>query len=158
MTRPVPTYTLADVEAQGRVEFEHFSKEDALALGTIGVAVIQEWNRSLAVDIVIEGDLVYRAKLGNTSIGNDAWLAGKAAVATYFGDASLLVKLRQEATGVPFTDLEGLDHEILKAHGGSLPIYVDGKVIGTITMSGEPDVVDHETVVEAVRRYQATVA
>jgi uncharacterized protein (UPF0303 family) len=157
MSRPVPTYTLADVEAQGRVEFEHFTKEDALALGNIGVGVIQEWDRSLAVDIVIEGDLVFRAKLGNTSIGNDAWLAGKAAVATHFGDASLLVKLRQEATGVPFTELD-LDHDALKAHGGSLPIYVGGNLIGTITMSGEPDVVDHETVVEAVRRYQATLA
>jgi uncharacterized protein (UPF0303 family) len=157
MNRPAPTYTLADVEAQGRVEFEHFDKEDALALGIIGVGVIQEWNRSLAVDIVIEGDLVFRAKLANTGIGNDAWLAGKAAVATHFGDASLLVKLRQEATGVPFTELE-LDHDIMKAHGGSLPIYVGGKLIGTITMSGEPDVVDHETVVEAVRRYQATLA
>jgi uncharacterized protein (UPF0303 family) len=157
MSRPVPTYTLADVEAQGRVEFEHFTKEDAVALGNIGVGVIQEWGRSLAVDIVIEGDLVFRAKLGNTSIGNDAWLAGKAAVATHFGDASLLVKLRQEATGVPFTELD-LDHDVLKAHGGSLPIYVGGKLIGTITMSGEPDVVDHETVVEAVRRYQATLA
>jgi uncharacterized protein (UPF0303 family) len=157
MSRPVPTYTLADVEAQGRVEFEHFTKEDAVALGNIGVGVIQEWGRSLAVDIVIEGDLVFRAKLGNTSIGNDAWLAGKAAVATHFGDASLLVKLRQEATGVPFTELD-LDHDVLKAHGGSVPIYVGGKLIGTITMSGEPDVVDHETVVEAVRRYQATLA
>ena len=58
---------------------------------------------------------------------------------------------------MPFGDLD-LDHSVMKAHGGSVPIYVGGELIGTITMSGEPDVVDHETVIEAVRRYQATLA
>jgi uncharacterized protein (UPF0303 family) len=41
----------------------------------------------------------------------------------------------------------------MKAHGGSFPIYVDGAIVGTFTMSGEPDVVDHEVAAEALRRY-----
>ena len=66
------------------------------------------------------------------------------------------MKLRQRGRwrSVP-GDLD-LDHSVMKAHGGSVPMYVDGELIGTITMSGELDVIDHETVVEAVRRYQAT--
>ncbi|HEY2642125.1 MAG TPA: heme-binding protein [Galbitalea sp.] len=157
MSDNLPVYTVADVEAQGRVEFEHFTKEDALELGIVSARVIEELGRNLAVDIVVRGDLIFRAKLAETGPGNDPWLAGKAAVAVHFGEASLLVKLRQEAAGVPFGDLD-LDHSVMKAHGGSLPIYVGGELIGTITMSGEPDVVDHETVVEAVRRYQATLS
>jgi uncharacterized protein (UPF0303 family) len=156
MSRPLPEFSVADLEKAGRVELEHFTKEDAFELGTIAAGVIQEWNVSLAVDIVIGDDLVYRAKLGNTGAGNDQWLAGKRAVTTHFGDSSLLVKLRQEATGVPFTDLD-LDHESLKAYGGSIPLYVGGELVATITMSGEPDVVDHETCTEAVARYLAVV-
>ena len=110
---------------------------------------------SLSVDIVIGDYLAYRARLGTTGIGNDPWLAGKAAVARHFGDSSLLVKLRQEETGVPFTDLP-LDHDVLKAHGGSIPIFVADELVATITMSGEPDVVDHEAASEAIRRYLET--
>jgi uncharacterized protein (UPF0303 family) len=152
MTHAIPEYTLEQLEAAGRVELDHFGSEDAFELGTLAAAVTKEWGLSLSVDIVIGGYLVYRARLGETGPGNDPWLVGKAAVAEHFGDSSLLVKLRQEATGVPFTDLP-LDHEVMKPRGGSVPIYVDGKLVGTITMSGEPDVVDHEAVAEALRRY-----
>ncbi|HEX4402185.1 MAG TPA: heme-binding protein [Galbitalea sp.] len=154
MTHAIPEYTLDQLEAAGRIELDHFTSEDAFELGTLAAAVTQEWGVSLSVDIVIDGYLVYRARLGKTGPGNDPWLRGKAAVASHFGDSSLLVKLRQEATGTPFTDL-ALDHDVMKAHGGSIPIYVDGKLVGTITMSGEPDVVDHEAVTEALSRYVA---
>lgn len=47
-----------------------------------------------------------------------------------------------------------MDHDALRAHGGSVPIFVNGQVAGSITMSGEPDVVDHALVAEAIRRYR----
>jgi uncharacterized protein (UPF0303 family) len=152
MSHAIPEYILEDLETAGRVELDHFTSEDAFELGTLAAVVTQEWGLSLAVDIVIGDYLVYRARLGTTGPGNEPWLSGKAAVVSHFGESSLLVKLRQEATGVPFTELP-LDHDSMKAHGGSIPIYVDGKLVATITMSGEPDVVDHEVAAEALRRY-----
>jgi uncharacterized protein (UPF0303 family) len=153
MPHAIPEYTLEQLEAAGRIELDHFTNEDAFELGTLAAVVTKEWGVSLSVDIVIGDYLVYRARLGSTGPGNDPWLTGKAAVANHYGDSSLLVKLRQEATGVPFTDLPQHDHEVMKAHGGSIPIYVDGTLVATITMSGEPDVVDHEVASEALRRY-----
>lgn len=152
MTHAIPDYTLEQLESAGRIELDHFTSEDAFELGTLAAVVTQEWGVSLSVDIVIGDYLVYRARLGTTGPGNEPWLVGKAAVARHFGDSSLLVKLRQESTGVPFTELP-LDHDVMKAHGGSIPIYVDGSLVATITMSGEPDVVDHEAAAEALRRY-----
>src|ERR1700712_1363567 len=116
MPAELPEFTLEDLEAVPRADLAHFTKEDAYDLGTIAVAVIKELDVNLAVDIVIDDDLVFRAKLGTTGKGNDQWLAGKAAATRHFGAPSLLVKRRQEATGVPFEDLD-LDHEKLKAHG-----------------------------------------
>ena len=133
-------------------EFESFTNDDAVDLGLTAVEVIIDWELNLAVDIVIGTDFVFRAKLGTTGPGNDPWLAGKAAVVREFGEPSLLVKLRHEAAGTLFTDLD-LDHDVLKAHGGSIPIRVRGELVGTITMSGEPDAIDHEAAAEAITRY-----
>ncbi len=154
MPHTIPEFTIADVEAQPIIDVDSFTTDDAVDLGLIAVAVIREWDLSLAVDIVVRGDLVFRAKLGATDVGNDVWLAGKAAVVRNFNEPSLLVRLRHEAAGTPFADLD-YDHDVMKAHGGSIPIRVNGDVIGTITTSGEPDVVDHEAASEAVRRYVA---
>lgn len=154
MAHAVPEYTIAQLEAEGHVDLPHFTNEDAFELGTLAATVTREWQLSLSVDIVIEGYLAYRARLGKTGPGNDPWLVGKAAVVNHFGESSLLVRLRQEATGIPFTNLP-LDHDVMRAHGGSVPIYVGGALAATITMSGEPDVVDHEAATEALRRYVA---
>jgi uncharacterized protein (UPF0303 family) len=146
-----PTITLADLEAQRPFEVDAFTTDDAVLLGQIGVQVIRERELDLALDILLDGHLVFRAKTGTTGPGNDEWLAGKALVATHYGVPSLLVRRRLEASGRTLAD-DGLD-EAHRAHGGSIPILVDGGVVGTITMSGEPDVVDHATAYEAVTRY-----
>ncbi|PJJ72147.1 uncharacterized protein (UPF0303 family) [Diaminobutyricimonas aerilata] len=149
----LPVYTAADLEFEfADLRFPSMSNDEAVDLGLEAVGVIDERELNLAVDIVLGGDLVFRAKLGKTGPENDRWLAGKAAVARMFGVPSLLVRRRHEEAGTPFTDLD-IDHETHKAHGGSVPIIVGDVVVGTITVSGEPDVIDHATAVEAIRRF-----
>ncbi|HEY4225905.1 MAG TPA: heme-binding protein [Pseudolysinimonas sp.] len=154
----LPVYTAADVAAQPTIDLSSFDNDDAVDLGLIAVEVIREQNVSLAVRILLRGDVVFQAKLKATGPGNDPWLAGKAAVVEHFGDPSLLVKLRHQEAGTPFEDRDDVDHAVLKAHGGSMPIRVNGEVVGSITTSGEPDVVDHRATAEAVRRYLGRVA
>lgn len=151
----VPSFTTAEVEAQPAIDLPDFRNDDAVDLGLLAVEVIRERGLNLAVRIVLRGDVVFQAKLKGTGAGNDPWLAGKAAVVDRFGEPSLLVKLRHVDAGTPFEDRTDIDHDALKAHGGSLPIRVNGELVGSITTSGEPDVVDHATTAEAVRRYLA---
>ena len=150
----LPVFTIEDLEAVPRFDRASFDNEDAVDLGLIAVGVIRHHGANLAVRIVLGGDAVFVAKLGTTGPGNDPWLAGKAAVAERFGEPSLLVRRRHEAAGTPFADRTDVDHDVLRAHGGSVPIFVNGQVAGSITMSGEPDVVDHALVAEAIRRYR----
>ncbi|HEY4152876.1 MAG TPA: heme-binding protein [Pseudolysinimonas sp.] len=152
----LPVFTAADVAAQPTIDVPSFDNDDAVDLGLIAVQVIREQNLNLAVRIVLRGDPVFQAKLKATGPGNDEWLAGKAAVVERFGEPSLLVKLRHQEAGTPFEDRDDVDHETVKAHGGSSPIRVNGDVVGSITTSGEPDVVDHATTAETVRRYLAS--
>jgi uncharacterized protein (UPF0303 family) len=50
------------------------------------------------------------------------------------------------------TVANGLGEEY-KFWGGSIPIFVEGELSGTISASGEEDVVDHETIAEALSRF-----
>ena len=152
----LPVFTVADLEAVPRFEPASFDNDDAVALGLLAVEVIRHHRANLAVRIALSGDAVFVAKLGTTGPGNDAWLAGKAAVAERFGEPSLLVRRRHEEAGTPFSDRDDVDHDALRAHGGAVPIFVGGDVVGSITMSGEPDVVDHALVAETIRRFAKT--
>lgn len=174
----LPVYTVAELDAVAPFDVPSFTKEDAYELGTIAAALIRERGLDLAVDVVLiddpdaaaaasvgaagssptDGlDLVFRAKLGSTGPGNDPWLAGKAAAVRMFQVPSLLVRLRHEEAGTPFEQVDdrGIDHSFVRAHGGSIPIFVAGVLAGTITTSGEPDVVDHQTASDAVAAYLA---
>ena len=153
MTHTIPTYTVAGLEYLNDIDFESFDNDDAVDLGLIAVEVIKDWELNLAVDVVLGEDLVFRAKLKSTGPGNDHWLRAKAATALQFKEASALVKERHIEAGTPFEDREDVDHDALKAYGGSIPLKVAGEVAGTITLSGEDDSVDHEVAAETIRRF-----
>ena len=151
----LPSFTIATLEAEPPLDVAAFSNDDGVALGMLAVEVIRQGGYNLAVRVVLRGDTVFQAKLGTSGPSNDPWLAGKAAAVLWAGEPSLLLRLRQEATGIPFEERTDVDHELLRAHGGSIPIRVRGEIVGTITTSGEPDVVDHSVSAESVRRYLA---
>lgn len=153
MTDALPEYTVDDLEREPVIDLPEFTNDDGVDLGLAAVEVIDERGLNLAVRVVLRGDIVFQAKLGSSGPDNDPWLAGKHAVVEEYGEPSLLVRRRHEAAGTPFEELPDIDHEAFKAHGGSIPIKVNGVVVGSITTSGEPDVVDHATSAEAVRRF-----
>jgi uncharacterized protein (UPF0303 family) len=153
MTDDLPEFDIESLEHEDVLDVASFDNDDAVDLGLAALEVIDERELNLAVRIVLRGDIVFQAKLGTSGPGNDPWLAGKHAVVMRFGEPSLLVKRRHEAAGTPFEELPDVDHDAFKAHGGSVPIKVNGETVGSITTSGEPDVVDHATSAEAVRRY-----
>jgi len=148
----LPEFSIDDLEPLARLDFGIFTNEDAVDLGLCAVEIITERDLNLAVDILLDGYLVFRARLGTTGPDNDPWLAGKAAVATHFEEPSLLVRRRHEAAGQTVADF-GLDPDVFRAHGGSVPLRAGGRVVGTITVSGEPDVVDHEVASDAIRQF-----
>lgn len=148
----LPEFSIDELEELSRLDLGVFSSEDAADLGLCAVEVITERELDLAVDIVLRDYLVFRVRLGTTGPQNDPWLVGKAAVARHFEKPSLLVKRRLEASGQTVADV-GLDADMYRAHGGSIPLRASGEIVATITVSGEPDVVDHDVAAEALRRF-----
>ncbi len=150
MTHPEPVYTLEQLEAEPVAEFASFSRDDAVRLGELAVALVRERGLNLAIEVHIGDDLVYRAQLGTTGQHNADVIAGKRLVVEKFGHSSVLARFKKDADR---SVAEGLGPEY-KFWGGSIPIFVNGEFVATLSSSGEADVVDHETIADALAQFR----
>lgn len=143
------TDQIAEIEAlEKTLEFDSFDQNDAWRLGNAAVDIIRERNLVLAVQIVIGSHVVFKAAVNGVDQDTDDWLVGKAAAAVHFASSTLRVRLRND---IDPSVTSGIDTDVLRPHGGAVPIRVTGKgIVGTITVSGEPDTVDHEVAVAAL--------
>jgi len=148
-----PERLMRVVESQPQIDVPSFDRDDAIELGRITVDIITAISANLAVEIVLGGEAVFSARLGKTGPQNDPWLAGKAAAAAWGQEPSIMARLRAEAAGAEFVDGPRDGFADVRGHGGCVPIRVDGRIVGTLTTSGEPDLVDHAVAAAAMRRW-----
>jgi len=151
------TPTVEELEAQERrLVFSQFTHDDAWALGSLLVELARERRAPVAIDIHRAGQQLFHAALPGSTPDNDAWIARKRRVVERYGSASYLVGARHRAKGTTFEASSRLDPDTYAAHGGSFPLTLEGTgVIGAITVSGLPQLEDHELVVAALERFLA---
>ncbi|WP_078876633.1 heme-degrading domain-containing protein [Streptomyces sp. 150FB] len=144
--------TVAELEAQeARLVLPHFTYEDAWALGNLLVELARERRAPVAIDIRRGAQQLFHCALPGSSADNDEWINRKRRVVERYGASSFLVGARFRAKGSTFEESSRLDVDTYAAHGGSFPIAVEGAgIIGTVTVSGLPQVEDHAMVVEAL--------
>ncbi|MFD5537229.1 heme-degrading domain-containing protein [Streptomyces sp. NPDC127079] len=152
---PELTPSVEELEAQQRrLVFPQFTNDDAWALGSLLVEMARERQAPVAVDIHRAGQQLFHAALPGSTPDNDAWITRKRRVAERYGAPSYLVGARFRAKGTTFEESSRLDPDAYAAHGGSFPITVENVgVIGSITVSGLPQLQDHRFVVEALETY-----
>ncbi|WP_405545096.1 heme-degrading domain-containing protein [Streptomyces phaeochromogenes] len=151
--------TVAELEEQERrLTLPHFTYDDAWALGTLLVELARERNAPVAIDIRRGGQQLFHAALPGSTPDNDAWIDRKRRVVERYAASSLLVGTRFRAKNTTFEDSSRLDPDVYAAHGGAFPITVEGAgVIGTVVVSGLPQLEDHAMVVEALEHFAATL-
>ncbi|WP_328771329.1 heme-degrading domain-containing protein [Streptomyces sp. NBC_00286] len=149
--------SIAELEAQERrLTLPHFTYDDAWTLGTLMVDLARERAAPVAIDITRSGQQLFHAALPGSTPDNDAWITRKRRVVERYAASSLLVGTRFRAKGTTFEDDSRLDPDVYAAHGGAFPITVEGAgVIGTVVVSGLPQLEDHAMVVEALERFIA---
>ncbi|MFE1314905.1 MULTISPECIES: heme-degrading domain-containing protein [unclassified Streptomyces] len=154
---PEITPSVEELEAQERrLVFRRFTHDDAWALGSLLVELARERQAPVAIDIHRAGQQLFHAALPGSTPDNDAWIDRKRRVVERYGASSYLVGARFRAKGTTFEDSSRLDPDTYAAHGGSFPIHVeDVGVIGTVTVSGLPQLQDHRFVVEALEQFLA---
>ncbi|MFE0175684.1 heme-degrading domain-containing protein [Streptomyces sp. NPDC059002] len=155
MTTPPPTVPELE-EQERRLVLPRFTHADAWTLGTLLVDLAREREAPVAIDIRRGGQQLFHAALPGSTPDNDAWIDRKRRVVERYGCSSYLVGSRFRAKGTTFEESSRLDLDVYAAHGGAFPIAVEGAgVIGTVVVSGLPQVADHALVVEALERFIA---
>ncbi|WP_435216352.1 heme-degrading domain-containing protein [Streptomyces sp. bgisy034] len=152
---PELTPPLQELEAQERrLVLPRFTHDDAWELGCLLVEMARERQAPVAIDIHRSGQQLFHAALPGSTPDNDAWIARKRRVVERYGSASYIVGARFRAKGTTFEDSSRLDPDTYAAHGGSFPINVEGAgVIGSVTVSGLPQLEDHRMVTEALEQF-----
>ncbi|WP_405664258.1 heme-degrading domain-containing protein [Streptomyces sp. RK9] len=144
-------------EQERRLTLRRFTHDDAWALGSLLVEMAREREAPVAVDIRRGGQQLFHAALPGSTPDNDAWIDRKRRVVERYGCSSYLVGSRFRAKGTTFEESSRLDPDRYAAHGGAFPIAVEGAgVIGTVVVSGLPQIADHALVVAALERFTAS--
>jgi len=147
-----PAPTIAELEDQERrLQFTRFDNRDAWKLGSRLVELAATRDLAVTIDIRRHGQQLFHAALPGTTPENDSWIERKVRVVDRFAASSLLVGTRLAESGRTLDQDLGVDPVLYAAHGGCFPLRIrDVGVVGTVAVSGLPQIQDHSLVVEAI--------
>jgi uncharacterized protein (UPF0303 family) len=149
--------TLEELAAEeAELQFAAFTEDDAWTLGSAMVATARAAGAPVAIDITRHGHQLFHAALPGSSPDNDRWIERKARVVDRFGHSSLYVRTLCAQDSRTFAERFLLDEREFAAHGGAFPLLVRGVgPVGTVVVSGLPQLEDHRMVVAALREHLA---
>jgi len=147
--------TIDELEAQERDLVLHQADLGSLhKLGRLMSKAAADRALPIVIQIRSVGRLVYVAALPGSTASNDEWATRKARVAQHFEQSSLLVRLLHERDGHEVNTRHALSPELFQAHGGAFPLRARGVgVIGSVVVSGLPQVEDHAFVVQQLETF-----
>ena len=144
-----------ELEAQERdLVLERADLSALHALGRQMTEAAEARNLPIVIQLRAGARLVYVAALPGSTASNDLWAARKARLAEHFEQSSLLVRLRHERDGQDVHAAHTLSPDLYQAHGGAFPLRARGVgMIGSVVVSGLPQIDDHAFVVEQLQRF-----
>lgn len=156
MTQTTGGFTSAQlVEQEQSLVLLSFSLDDALDLGEMAATQAREQRLPVTIEIWRGQRLAYRAALPGSTADNDAWLERKFRVTRRFELSTLAVRVLHEEQGRTFNEATMLPAAEYAAHGGSMPIRVDGTgMVGLFGISGLPQVEDHSFLVHVMAQFK----
>jgi len=158
MTKPADAApSLEDVEAQElRLVLPQGDLASLYALGRRMADTALERGLPLLIQVRLGERVVFAAALPGSTASNAQWVERKSRLAALFEQSSLRVRLVHEREGQDVHARHALPVEAFAAHGGAFPLRVEGVgVIGTVVVSGLPQLDDHAFVVEMLEAHLA---
>jgi uncharacterized protein (UPF0303 family) len=135
------------------LQFDTFDRETAWRLGCSLRAAALMRDLPLVIGITVGAQRVFHAALPGATPDNDAWLERKAAVVSHFERSSMGVGEQFRALERDFERDSRLPSDRYAANGGVFPLRLrsSGVVVGTVGVSGLPQIEDHAFLVEQLR-------
>ncbi|MDP2350327.1 MAG: heme-degrading domain-containing protein [Chloroflexota bacterium] len=110
----------------------------------------------LTIQLRLGERLVFSASAPGSTAVNERWADRKARVVRFFEHSSLLVRRIHERDGIDVNATHSLPVERFAAHGGAFPLRVASVgFVGSVVVSGLPQVEDHLFVVETLDAFIA---
>ena len=105
----------------------------------------------IVIDIHRFGQPLFYSALAGSTPDHASWVRRKSKVVAWFHRSSYRVGLELAERQTTLAEKFGLSAADYAAHGGSFPLTVAGAgIIGAVTVSGLPQRMDHELVVEVL--------
>jgi uncharacterized protein (UPF0303 family) len=125
--------------------------QTAWELGARLRAMAVERGLAVVIDVRRFGQPLFYAAMEGTTPDNVEWVRRKSNVVARFHHSSYAIGLKQKSKNETLLESQGLPLADYATHGGSFPLAVRGAgVVGSVTVSGLPQRMDHELVVEAL--------
>ncbi len=145
------------LDQERRLQLTRFDHDSAWELGSQLVGAARSAGLPLVISVRRGQQRLFHAALAGTSADNDGWIDRKSRVVDRFGHSSLYVGELFRSRGTTFEQSSDLDSRDYAAHGGVFPLIVKGVgPVGTVGVSGLPQVQDHEFVVQQLELFLAT--
>lgn len=139
-------------QQEKELQFTAFGSDTALALGLKIVELAKARDKSITVNITINGKVLFHHAMQGASADQAEWIRRKNNVVARFGRCSFYVGIDHKHRGVVFEDIKYLPPADYAANGGAFPIAIrHSGIIGTVTVSGLRQAEDHALAVEALR-------
>jgi len=147
--------TIESVKAEeAALQIPTFHYDFAWTLGSLIRQKAAEGNHPVAIEVRHGNDVVFATLLPGATIDNFGWARRKCAVVHRFHRSSLRVRLEAEAKGYDFNAKFGLPVTDYVASGGGFPLILKGgTLVGSVAVSGLPDIEDHAMIVESLREF-----
>ena len=142
---------LAQEEA---LRFDHFDYQDAWKLGTILAEKALARKLPVAVEIVLNGYLVFRYGCPGSNISNDIWLQRKVNTVTMMQVSTLHTYYMPLVGQDDICRDWHLKPDTYATLGGGFPIIIKGTgLVGVAAVSGLPHHLDHDLVIDAISEF-----
>ncbi len=129
---------------------------DALEIGEIAKSLSLARHLPIAVEVRLGDWIVYHASLPGSKPENDCWIARKAKVVLLKHHSTMYERVSAQERAVDWHKENNVDNETYAIHGGGLPLTTKKEgFVGTLLISGLPQVEDHLLGVEVLTEYLA---
>ncbi len=147
--------TLAQLlEQESVLQFNRFDEDDAWQLGCAFVAKAHAEKLGITIDISTKDKILFHYSCRGTNPDNDQWVLRKKNAVNRFGHSSMYLGVKLRELALTLEEKYMVSERDYSAHGGCFPVTVRGVgIVGTITVSGLAQEVDHGLVVEVVRAF-----
>ena len=135
---------------------EDLNNSLAIEIGEIGVQLGRERKLPIALEVRIGEWTVFKAALTGSKPENDWWINRKARVVAMKHHSTIYERVLAEENGIDWHKENKVEDETHAIHGGGLPLITKkDEFVGTLIISGLPQVEDHLLGVEIITEFLA---